>query len=113
MTRTFKTLATIGLGVLLLTGAACEDQETQDALKTCKSDLSNVQKTLATQTPTMNTLKAQLAQAEAKVQELTKEKEAMNPAKGGKAEEKAKAGEAKKPEAAKANKKESKKGAKK
>ena len=110
MTRTLKTLATVCLGAFLLASAGCEDKETQEALKTCKNDLGNVQKSLASQTATANDLKAKLAQAEEKVQELTKAAESGKEGKGGKAsEEKAKSAEAKKAEPAKAEKKSAKK----
>lgn len=110
MTRILKTLATVCLGAFLLASAGCEDKEAQEALKTCKNDLGNVQKSLASQTATANELKAKLAQAEEKVQELTKAAEAGKEGKGAKAsEEKAKATEAKKAEPAKAEKKSKKK----
>jgi uncharacterized membrane-anchored protein YhcB (DUF1043 family) len=110
MTRTLKTLTTVCLGAFLLTSAGCEDKETQEALKTCKNDMSNVQKSLASQTATANELKAKLAQSEEKVQELTKAAEAGKEGKGTKAsEEKAKSAEAKKSESAKTEKKSKKK----
>jgi septal ring factor EnvC (AmiA/AmiB activator) len=110
MTRTLKTLVTVCLGAFLLTSAGCEDKESQEALKTCRNDMGNVQKSLANETATANELKAKLAQAEAKVQELTKASEAGKEAKGGKAsEEKAKSSEAKKSESAKTEKKSKKK----
>jgi len=110
MTRTLKTLATVCLGAFLLTSAGCEDKESQEALKTCKNDLGNVQKSLASQTATANDLKAKLAQAEEKVQELTKAAESGKEGKGSKAsEEKGKSTEAKKAESAKTEKKSKKK----
>jgi septal ring factor EnvC (AmiA/AmiB activator) len=110
MTRTLKTLATLCLGAFLLASAGCEDKETQEALKTCKNDLGNVQKSLASQMATTNDLKTQLAQAEAKVQELTKAAELGKEGKGSKAsEQKAKSAEAKKAEPAKPEKKSAKK----
>ncbi len=110
MTRTLKTLATVCLGAFLLVSAGCEDKESQEALKTCRNDLSNVQKNLATQTTSANDLKAQLAQAEAKIEELTKASEGGKEAKAGKASEpKAKSAEAKKAEPSKAEKKSAKK----
>ena len=110
MTRALKTLSTLCLGAFLLTSAGCEDKESQEALKTCRNDLSNVQKSLASQTANANDLKAKLAQAEAKVQEVTKATEAGKEGKGGKAsEEKAKSAEAKKDGPAKTEKKSKKK----
>jgi chromosome segregation ATPase len=110
MTRTLEILATVCLGAFLLTTAGCEDKESQEALKTCKNDLGNVQKSLASQTATVNDLKAKLTQAEEKVQELTKTAEAGKDGKGAKSsEEKAKSAEAKKAEPAKTEKKSKKK----
>ena len=91
MSRTFKTLTTVCLGALLLTTVACEDKETQEALKTCKNDLSSAQKTEAAQMTSINDLKAQLASAQAKIGEMTKEADMAKNAKGGKpADDKAK-----------------------
>ena len=102
MTRTLKTLMTVFFGALLLSSTACEDKETQDALKTCKNDLGNEQKLSTSQRATIESLKSELAQAQAKVQEMTTESEAAKTGKGGKAmEEKSKAGEAKTAEAKK------------
>jgi len=106
MTQLFKTLMMVCLGALLFTGVGCEDKEAQEALKTCKNDLTNEQKLASSQTSTINELKSQLAQAQAKVQELSKEGESAKTGKSGKAmEEKAKAGEEKKAEPAKADQK--------
>jgi TolA-binding protein len=104
MTRTFKTLATACLGAaFLFTGAACEDKETSEALQTCRTDLATLQKTAAAQTTTINQLKAQLAEAQGKVEELSKAGEPAQTGKNAKAtEEKGKGGEAKKGESAKA-----------
>jgi hypothetical protein len=103
MTRTFQTLAAVCLGALLLASAGCEDKEALEALKTCRNDLSLEQKTATSQRATIDGLKAQLAEAQAKMQELSKESEAAKTGKGGKpsAEEKAKAAEPEKPEEAK------------
>ena len=84
MTRTFKTLVTVCLGAFLLTSAGCEDKEAQEALKTCKSEVTGLQKSVASQVPTISGLRAQLAQSEAKVQELTKEIDTSKAGKGGK-----------------------------
>jgi tRNA isopentenyl-2-thiomethyl-A-37 hydroxylase MiaE len=106
MTPPFRTLVTLCLGGFLLASAGCEDKAAQEALKTCKSDLGNEQKLVASQSLTINELKSQLAQVQAKVEEMTKENEAAKTAKGGKAmEEKAKPDEEKKAESAKGDKK--------
>jgi hypothetical protein len=107
MTRTLTTLMTVCLGAFLLAGAGCEDKQAQEALKTCKNDLGNEQKLVASQAATINELKSQLAQAQAKAQEMTKDMESGKTGKNGKAMEgKAKAAEAKKAEPAKAEKRE-------
>ena len=88
MTRKFSTLMSLLLGATLLVSAGCEDEAGKAALNTCNTSLENAQKSSAAQTTTVNQLKADLAQAQAKVQELlTKENEqaAKNP-KTGKAE---------------------------
>jgi len=102
MTPLFKTLMTVCLGALLLTSTGCEDKAAQEALKTCKNDLINEQKLVASESLTISELKAQLAQAQAKMEETSKE----SGAKSGKAmEEKAKAGEEKNAEPVKGEKK--------
>jgi tRNA isopentenyl-2-thiomethyl-A-37 hydroxylase MiaE len=101
MTPLFKSLMTVCLGALLLTSTGCEDKAAQEALKTC-TDLINEQKLVASESLTISELKAQLAQAQAKMEETSKE----SGAKSGKAmEEKAKAGEEKKAEPVKGEKK--------
>ncbi len=106
MTPGLKTLMTVCLGALLLTSAGCEDKAGQEALKTCKNDLVNEQKLVASQSLTINELKSQVAQAQAKIDEMNKETDAAKTAKGGNGmEEKAKAGEEKKAESAKGEKK--------
>jgi len=109
MTPLFKTLMTVCLGALLLTSTGCEDKAAQEALKTCKNDLINEQRLVASQSLTITELKSQLAQAQAKMEETSKESELAKTGKGGKAmEEKAMAGEEKKAEPAKGEKKDKK-----
>lgn len=109
MTPVFKTLMTVCLGALLFTSAGCEDKVAQETLKTCKNDLVNEQKLVASQSLTITELKSQLAQAQAKIEETSKESDAAKAGKNGKAmEEKAKAGEEKKAEPAKGEKKDKK-----
>ncbi len=103
MTRTLKTIMAVCLGTFLLTSTACENKETEAALKTCKSDLANGQKVATDQQTTINNLKGQLAAAQAKIDEMNKAAQAAKP------EEKAKPAEPKKPEPAKAPKKGKKK----
>jgi hypothetical protein len=107
MTRTLKILMAAFLGTFLLTSVGCENKETEDSLKTCRSDLGNEQKKAVGQQTTIDNLKAQLATAQAKIDEMSKAGPAAKP------DEKAKAGEAKKDESAKTAKDETKKGKKK
>jgi hypothetical protein len=100
MGRTLRTIMAVCLGALALTGTACENKETEAALKTCKSDLGNEQKKATDQQNTINDLKAQLAKAQARIDEMNKAAP-----QAGKPDEKAKAGEAKKENAAKGEKK--------
>jgi len=88
MIRKFSALMSLLLGAALLVSAGCEDEAGKAALKTCNTSLESLQKTSAAQTASVNHLKADLAQAQAKVQELlTKETEqAKNPKLMGKAE---------------------------
>ena len=86
MTRKFSTLMSLLLGATLLVSAGCEDEAGKAALNTCNTSLENAQKSSAAQTTTVNQLKADLAQAQAKVQELTKENEQLKNPKTGKAE---------------------------
>ena len=103
MTRILKTLTTVSLGALLVTGVACQDRETEEALNTCRNDLSNEQKKEASQQTAINEFKTQLAAAQAKIADLTKE--SSGTARNGKAgkamEEKGKGSEVKKAEGAK------------
>lgn len=106
MTRTFKILMTLCLGAFVFGSVACEDVQTKNALNACKTELAAGQKTSADQVAALNTMKAQLAQAAAKIDELSKAVEAAKaPAKDEKpAEEKGKAADAKKDKAADAKK---------
>lgn len=107
MTRTLNAIMAVCLGTFLLTSGACENKETEAALTTCKSDLGNEQKKAIDQQTTINNLKAQLASAQTKIDEMTKAAPTTKP------DDKNKAGEAKKDEPAKAAKNENKKGKKK
>ena len=86
MNRKLSALMSLVLGATLLVGAGCEDEAGKAALNTCNTSLQNAQKSSAAQTTSMNQMKADLAQAQAKVQELTKENEQLKNPKTGKAE---------------------------
>lgn len=96
MTRTLSTLMAVCLGTILLTSTACENKETEAALKTCKTDLGNEQKRAIDQQTIIANLKTQLAATQAKVDEMAKAAQAAKP------EEKVQAPEAKKDQPAKA-----------
>jgi len=109
MTRLGTVLASACLGAFLLATSGCEDKQCQDSLSSCRSEVSNLQKASTSQQTSMKELRDQLAQSQAKVQDLTKELESLKNGKGAKAkEEKGKAAEEKKTEPAKAEKKERK-----
>lgn len=86
MTRKFSALMSLLLGATLLVGTGCEDEAGKAALKTCNTSLESLQKSSSAQTTSMNQLKADLAQAQAKVEALTKENEQLKNPKMGKAE---------------------------
>jgi hypothetical protein len=86
MTRKFSALMSLALGATLLASAGCEDEASKAALNTCNTSLESLQKSSSAQTTSMNQLKADLAQTQAKVQELTKENEQLKNPKMGKAE---------------------------
>jgi hypothetical protein len=98
MTRTLRTLMTVCLGAFILTGVACEDLQTKSALNACKTELGNEQKKGVDQQAALEAMKAQLAQAAAKIDGLNRAAEAAKVAvKDEKpAEEKGKAVDAKK-----------------
>ena len=73
MTRTFKlvTLGILGFGLLMSTG--CEDKVCKDALQSCKKESTDQRKEGSANLATISELKSQLASAQAKVDNLTKE----------------------------------------
>jgi large subunit ribosomal protein L29 len=94
MTRLGTGLVSACLGVFLFATSGCEDKQCQDSLSSCRNEMSNLQKTSATQETQMKALKDQLAQSQAKIQELTTELESQKGGKGaGAKEEKGKAAE--------------------
>ncbi len=99
MTRLLTVLGPAFLGVFLFATSGCEDKQCQDSLGTCRTEVTNLQKAAADHQKMVNDLKAQLAQSQTKVDELTKENEALKGGKGAKGkEEKAKPAEEKKAE---------------
>lgn len=103
MTRLLTALAPAFLGIFLFAATGCEDKQCQESLGTCKTEVTNLQKAAADHQKVVTDLKAQLAQSQSKVDELTKENEALKGGKGAKGkEEKAKPAEEKKAEPAKA-----------
>jgi len=86
MTRTLSTLMSVGFGTLLLVSAGCEDKATKEALATCNTKYQDLQKTSSAQMASLAQTKTELAQAQAKVQELTKEMEQLKNSKPAKTE---------------------------
>ncbi len=103
MTRLLTAFAPACLGIFLLGASGCEDKQCQESLTTCKTEVTNLQKASADHQKTVNDLKAQLAQVQAKLDEMSKANEAAKGGKGDKAkDEKGKPGEEMKAEPAKA-----------
>jgi len=106
MSRLVAVLAPACLGAFLFASTGCEDQQCKDSLSASQNEVTNLKKTSATQETKINGLKDQLNKAQAKVDELTKESEALKAGKGPKAkEDKGKTAEGTKAEPAKAEKK--------
>jgi hypothetical protein len=77
MTRTLK-LVTLGvLGAWLLTSTSCDDKVCNDALQTSKKEATEQRKESASNLAKLAELKTQLAAAEAKVDNLTKENDEL------------------------------------
>ena len=86
MTRKLSTFLSLVFGAVLFVGAGCEDTATKAALATCNTNYENLQKSSSAQSGSLSQTKAELAQAQAKVQELTKENDQLKAPKTGKAE---------------------------
>jgi hypothetical protein len=84
MTHAFKMLTAVFAGTLLLSGAACENKETDEALRACRNDLAGEQQKGTSQQTTISQLKSDLATAQTKIADLTKEAEAAKNGKAGK-----------------------------
>jgi hypothetical protein len=97
MTRKLSTFMSLVLGALLLASAGCEDEASKAALATCNSSYESLVKSTSAQTASIGQLKTELAQAQAKVQEIAKENELLKNPKMGKAEATKPAAIAKKP----------------
>ena len=89
MTRTFKLVTTGVLGAWLLTSTSCEDKVCNDALLTCKKEATEQRKECVSNLAKVTELKAQLADSQAKVDNLSKENDELK-AKSEAAEAKAK-----------------------
>jgi len=76
MNRKLSALMSLVLGATLLVGAGCEDEAGKAALNTCNKAPERTEE-LGRSKTSMNQMKADLAQAQAKVQELTKENEQL------------------------------------
>ncbi len=80
MTRTFKLMALGALGGWLLTSTACEDKVCQQQLQTCKKESADQRKECAANMAKLQDLKGQLAEAQTKVDNLTKENDELKAA---------------------------------
>jgi hypothetical protein len=72
-----STILSLVLGATLLVASGCEDEAGKAALRTCNTNLESLQKTSTAQVASVNALKRELAQSQAKVEELTKEVEQL------------------------------------
>ncbi len=86
MIRKLSTFISVVFGALLLLGAGCEDKAAKQALGTCNTNLQDLQKTSSAQATSLTQMKAELAQAQARLQELTKELERIKTSQPTKAE---------------------------
>ena len=77
MTRSFKLVTTGILGVWLLMAAGCEDKACKTDLAMSKKELADQQKECAGQQTTIKELKELLADAQGKVETLTREKDML------------------------------------
>ena len=77
MTRTFKLMTLGALGACLLLSTSCEDKVCKDALQTCKKEAGDQRKECAGNLSTIQGLKAQLTDAQAKVENLSKENDEL------------------------------------
>jgi TolA-binding protein len=86
MTRILSTFLSLILGATLLVSVGCEDEANKTALNSCRSSLESLQKTSNAQVASVNTLKQELVQSQAKVEELTKEVDQLKNPKSSKVE---------------------------
>ncbi len=86
MTRVPNAFLSLILSAGLLVSTGCEDEANKTALNTCRTSLESLQKTSTAQVANVNELKQELAQSQAKVEELTKEVDQLKSPKSGKAE---------------------------
>ena len=86
MTRVLSTFPSVILGAVLLVSTGCEDEANKTALSACRANVESLQKTSTAQVASVNALKQELAQSQAKVEELTKEVDQLKSPKSSKAE---------------------------
>jgi hypothetical protein len=80
MTRTFKLMTLGALSAWLLATTGCEDKVCKEQLQTCKKESSDQGKECASNLAKMQELKTQLADAQGKVDNLTKENDELKKA---------------------------------
>ena len=77
MTRTFKLMTMGALSAWLLASTGCEDKVCKEQLQTCKKESAEQRKECADNLSKMQGLKTQLAEAQTKVDSLTKENDEL------------------------------------
>ncbi len=94
MTRTLKLMTLGALSAWLLATTGCEDKVCKEQLQTCKKESSEQGKECAGNLSKIQELKTQLADAQSKVDNLTKENDELKKAAEAAAKPKGKAGKA-------------------
>ncbi len=77
MTRTLKLMTLGALSAWLMMGTGCEDKVCKDALSTCKKESTDQRKECAGNLGKIQELKTELADAQTKLESLTKENDEL------------------------------------
>lgn len=92
MTGTFKLITVGALSAWLMASTGCEDKVCKEQLQTCKKDVSDQRKECEANLGKIQELKRELADAQGKVDSLTKENDELKKAAESAAKPKGKAG---------------------
>lgn len=87
MTRKLKALTVAGLAGLSLAGAGCENHDAEQALVTCRNDVTGLRTNLANQNAVIKDLRARLTKAQGNPAEVAKDDDAAQIAKADGARE--------------------------